>query len=144
MTFDEIIDTIANVPYLAISGECPLEEASEKITQMPQIRGIYVVDEAERLQGYLSLGVLIRHALAARHKPHFHVRSLLTMITAKKVADIMEKYVIYARPKDTLESVLEKMVLRNIKQVPVVNEERQIIANVGILDLWKAIELLSS
>jgi CBS domain-containing protein len=140
MKFDEVIDKIGNIPYLAISGECALEEASEKIIQMPQVRGIYVVDEKERLQGYLSLGVLIRHVIAARHKPHVHVRTLLTMITAEKVADIMEKDVICAQKYDMLETVLDKMVLRNIKQVPVVNEDRQIIANVGVLDLWKLIE----
>ena len=140
MKFDQVIDKIGNVPYLAISGECALEEVSEKIIQMPQVRGIYVVDEKKRLQGYLSLGILIRHVIAARHKPHFHVRSLLTMITAEKVADIMEKDVICAQKDDTLETVLDKMVLRNIKQVPVVNEDRQIIANVGVLDLWKLIE----
>jgi CBS domain-containing protein len=140
MKFDEVIDKIGHVPYLAISGECALEEASDKITRMPQIRGIYVVDEKERLQGYLSLGVLIHHVIAARRKPHFHVRSLLAMITARKVADIMEKDVICARKADRLEAVLDKMLPRNIKQVPVVNADRQIIANVGIIDLWKRIE----
>jgi CBS domain-containing protein len=32
------------------------------------------------------------------------------------------------------------MVLRNIKQVPVVDEEHRIIAVVSILDLWNIIE----
>lgn len=140
MKFYEVIDKIGNLPYLAISGECALEDASDKVTRMPQIRGIYVVDEKERLQGYLSLGVLIYHVIAARREPHFHVRSLLAMITARKVADIMDSDVICARKEDRIEAVLDKMVPRNIKQVPVVDEERRIIANVGIIDLWKLIE----
>ena len=89
MKFADVIDTIFKLKYLAISGECTLEEASDKVARNPHARGIYVVDDKERIQGYLSLGVLIRHIIVSRHKPHFHVRSLLSMITAKKVADLM-------------------------------------------------------
>lgn len=140
MKFAEVIDKIFKLPYLAISGESTLEEASEKVIRNPQVRGIYVIDDEERLQGYLSLGVLIRHVIASRHRPQFHVRSLLSLLTAKKVADIMEQDVVIAQKNDTLESVLDKMVFRNIKQVPVVNEKGQIVANVSILDLWRIIE----
>jgi CBS domain-containing protein len=140
MKFAEALDTIFKLPYLAISGECKLDEASEQVTRNPQIRGIYVVDNQERLQGYLSLGVLIRHVIASRHKPQFHVRSLLSMITAKKVADLMERDIVRAHAYDSVEGVLDTMVLRNIKQVPVVDEEHRIIAVVNILDLWNIIE----
>jgi CBS domain-containing protein len=140
MKFAEILETIFKLPYLAIPAESKLAQASAQATQNPQIRGIYVVDEAERLQGYLSLGVLIRHAIASRHKPQFHARSLLSMITAKKVADLMERDTVYAHPYDTVESVLDRMVLRNIKQVPVVDDEQRILAVVSILDLWNIIE----
>jgi CBS domain-containing protein len=140
MKFAEILDTIFKLPYLAIPGESKLVQASERVTQNPQIRGIYVVDKTERLQGYLSLGVLIRHVIASRHKPQFHVRSLLSVITANKVADIMERDIVCAHPYDSVESVLDKMVFRNIKQVPVVDEEQRIIAVVSILDLWNIIE----
>ncbi len=140
MKFAEVLDTIFKLPYLAIPGECKLAQASEQVTQNPQVRGIYVKDEAERLQGYLSLGVLIRHVIASRHKPQFHVRSLLSMITANKVADLMERDIVCAHPYDTVESVLDRMVLRNIKQVPVVDEDHRIIAVVSILDMWNIIE----
>ena len=140
MKFAEILDTIFKLPYLAISGECKLDEASALVTQNPQIRGIYVKDEAERLQGYLSLGVLIRHVIASRHKPQFHVRSLLSMLTAKTVADLMERDIVCAHPDDTVEGILDRMVHRNIKQVPVVDEKQRIIAVMNILDLWNIIE----
>ncbi len=32
------------------------------------------------------------------------------------------------------------MVNRNIKEIPVVDEERHIIASMGIIDLWKLVE----
>jgi len=140
MKFTEILDTIFKLPYLAISGNSKLEEAADRVIRNPQIRGIYVVDEQERLQGYLSLGVLIRHVIASRHASQFHVRSLLSTITAEKVADLMERDVICAQTDDRIDAILDRMVLRNIKQIPVVDKERRIIANLSILDLWNIVE----
>ena len=141
MKVNEALDNMVNLPYLAISGESCVEEIAEEISSssMRHIRGIYVVDDQGRLEGYVSLGVLIRNVMDARYKPHFHARSLLDRITCEKVADIMEKHLIYARQDDDLKKVLDRMVRSNIKQIPVVDEEQRIIVNVGILDLWKLV-----
>jgi hypothetical protein len=52
--------------------------------------GHLCIDERERLMGAISLGVLIRHITSARHRPQFHVRTLLDRITSVKLADLME------------------------------------------------------
>ncbi len=140
MKIGEVLDKIENMPYLAISGDCALNEATKKISGVRQLRSIYVIDKQERLQGILSLGVLIREVIAVRHKPQFSIRSLLTRITSEDVADIMDKHVIYAKKDDNLEQILERMIYHNIKEIPVVDEDQQIIANVGILDLCRLME----
>ena len=140
MKIIEVLDTIAHMPYLALSGDCSLDEATGKITGMRQLRSIYVVDKHGRLQGTLSLGVLIRQVIAARHKPQFSVRPLLTRITSENVTDIMDKHVIYAQREDDLGKVLNRMIYHNIKEIPVVDEDQHIIANIGILDLWRLVE----
>lgn len=140
MKIGEALDKIGYTTYLTISSECTLEEASEKMSKMPQIRGIYVLDKHGRLKGYLSLGVLIRDVIAARHRYSFHVRSLLARITSEKVADIMDENIIFAQKGDDIKKVLDLMVNRNIKEIPVVDEERHIIASLGIIDLWKLVE----
>ena len=140
MKIGEALDKIGYTTYLTISGECTLEETSEKMSKMPQIRGIYVLDKQGRLEGYLSLGVLIRDVIAARHRYSFHVRSLLARITSEKVADIMDENIIFAQKGDDIKKVLDLMVNRNIKEIPVVDEERHIIASMGIIDLWKLVE----
>lgn len=140
MKIGEALDKIGYTTYLTILGECTLEEASEKMSKMPQIRGIYVLDKQGRLEGYLSLGVLIRDVIAARHRYSFHVRSLLARITSEKVADIMDENIIFAQKGDDIKKVLDLMVNRNIKEIPVVDEERHIIASLGIIDLWKLVE----
>ena len=140
MKISEVLDKIGDIPYLAIPGDCTLNEATERITGMRQLRSIYVVDKQGRIQGTLSVGMLIREVIAARHKPEFSVRSLLTRITSEDAADIMDKHVIYAQRDDDLEKILKQMIYYNIKEIPVVDEDQRIIANVGILDLWRLVE----
>ena len=52
----------------------------------------------------------------------------------------MDKYVVCARKEEHPESVLERMIDNHIKEIPVVDEDKKIIANIGIIDLWKLIE----
>ena len=64
-----------------------------------------MADSKGRLQGTLSLGVLIRHLTSARHKPLFHMRSLLARLTTGKVGDLMDEHVLYARLEEEVDEV---------------------------------------
>lgn len=136
MKIGEALYTIESRSYFAISCKSTLDEVAERIRRERQIRGIYVLDEKGRLEGYLSLGVLIRNLLTSRHKPLFHLRSMLYQVSSEKVADIMETNVICARKNDLVETVLDWMADRNIKEIPIVDNDRRIIAVANILDLW--------
>ena len=140
MKINEALDKIRSIPYLAISLDCTLKEATEKIINMQQLRSIYVVDKQKRLQGTLSLGTLVRETVTSRNKPEFGFRSVLTRITSENAADIMDKHIIYARSDDDLEKIFNQMIWHNIKEIPIVDKDHRIIANVGILDLWRLME----
>jgi CBS domain-containing protein len=136
MKISEAMEKIDSLPYLVAPDSCTLEEIAERITKTRQVRAIYVVDDKERLRGTISLGTLIRHIISARHLPQFHARSILAQITSEKLADIMEEHVIFAKKTSDLKKIIELMANANIKEIPVVDENRCIIANMGILDLW--------
>ena len=137
MKIRDALTQVAGLPYLAVGGDCTLEEISDRIKDQRQARGIYVVDAEGRLIGTLSLGVLIRHLTAARRRPVFHVRSLLSSLTSAQVIDLMDKHVLYAQPEDDLQEVLDLMIRGNIKEIPVVDEDRRPLAVVSLLDLWR-------
>jgi CBS domain-containing protein len=139
MKISQTLDKIGNLPYLRLTSDCTLEEAAEKMAKLEQVRGVYVVDDQGRLQGSLSLGVLIRNMMAVR-RSHSYVRTLLSHITVERVSDIMDRHVIFATPDDKIEDALDRMVTHNIKEIPIVDEKRRIIGNVGILALWKVVE----
>jgi CBS domain-containing protein len=137
MKVSEALTQLDSLPYLAVEGDCTLEEIADRIQDQRQVRGIYVVDAKARLLGTLSLGVLIRHLTTTRHKPLFHVRSLLTRLTSTNVIDLMDKHVVYAQKDEDLEGVLDRMIHSNIKEIPVVDEEKRIISVLSLLDLWR-------
>lgn len=137
MKIKDILARVDKQPYMKVSVDSRLEEVAAKAAEKRNIRGIYVVNEDDQLCGYLSLGTLIRHVIAARREPQFHPRTLLTYITSKKISDIMEKHVIFAHVNQEVKDVIEKMLDINIKEIPVVDQEMHIINIVGILDLWR-------
>ena len=140
MKVSEAVAQLSSLPYLVVDRDCTLEEVSAKIKDQRQVRGIYIKDPDGRLQGTLSLGVLIRHLTSPRHKPLFHVRSWLSRLTSGKVGDLMDKYVVYARLDEEVGDVLERMIDTNIKEIPVVDQDQQIIAVLSLLDLWGLLE----
>ena len=137
MKVKEALAQLSSLPYLVVEGDCTLEEISDKIKDQRQVRGVYVADSQGRLQGTLSLGVLIRHLTSARHKPLFHMRTLLARLTSGKVGDLMDKHVVFARPEEDVDHVLDRMIHSNIKEIPVVDEDRRVIAVMSLLDLWR-------
>jgi CBS domain-containing protein len=140
MRIREILHKIESRPYFSVTADVNLEEVAEQVVRQKQIRGIYILDKRERLEGYLSLGVLIRNVLIYRNQPRFHIRSLLTQLTSEKVGDIMETRVVFAEKGDTVERILDIMGDRNIKEIPIVDDDRRIIAIANILDLWRLLE----
>ncbi|VBB45291.1 putative CBS-domain-containing membrane protein [uncultured Desulfatiglans sp.] len=138
MKVSEALQTIGNTSYLTVEEDCPLKEVARKIAGLEQVRGLYLVDPEGRLKGSVSLGALIRSIMAIR-RPHSFTRTL-SLITAESVSDIADKHVIYALEDDDIEEVLERMAAHNIKEIPVVDRERRIIGNVGILPLWNLVE----
>jgi CBS domain-containing protein len=140
MNIKEALDSLSSLPYLAVPSAATLEEAAERVTGLRQVRGIYGVDDQGRLIGTVSLGVLLRHLTTARHRPQFHVRSLLSRLTSEQVADLMDSHVIYATTEDDVEQVVDRMIAANIKEIPVVDQDRRLIGALGLLDLWNLLE----
>ncbi len=136
MKIGEIIEKARSLPFIQIPADCPIDKVAEQLLENPQVRGIYVVDDQGRLLGEVSPGRIIRTVCAARKIPQFGPRRLLTGLTCETVEDILDEDVLYARKDQDLEEVIELMLNRNIKEIPIVDESHRIVANLGILELW--------
>ncbi len=137
MKIKDVLDRIVNLPYIIVPLDYPIEKVVEKLLKNPQVREIYVVDEQNRLVGEISLGKIIRFLCTDRKNSLYCSRNLLASLTCEKVSDIMDEAIFYAKKSDDLDIIIDGMVSRNIKEIPVVDDSGRIIANVGVLDLWR-------
>ncbi len=140
MKIKDVLDKAVNLPYITVPYDYPIEEVADRLLESPQVREIYVVDKKGRLVGEISPGKIIRFLCSDRRGSPYCSRNLLAGLTCEKVQDIMDERILFAKESDDLDKVIDMMVSRNIKEIPVVDEAGRIIANVGILDLWRLAE----
>jgi CBS domain-containing protein len=140
VSLGEVIDSLSDYPYILVGEDETLEEVARKVKGRPGIRSIYVVDEAGGVKGALSLGRFIRVLTSPRCRYRFSTRNLLSCLTADSVRDLMDDHLIFARAEDRVLDVIERMLKKNIKEVPVLDEQGRIVKNVGLLELWDVLE----
>lgn len=90
-----------------------------------------------KLTGVISLGVLSRHVFSPSHEPQIHPRFLISMITAKKAKDIMQKNTVVATEGEKLKQVLKRMIRTGVEDIPVLDKEKRIIADLTLADLLR-------
>ena len=108
-----------------------------KMLDYPHTRIVYVVDERETCTGVISLGTLIRYLFSRSFEPAVHARFIIPMLTAETAKEIMNKGVIYAAAEDDIEVVVKKMVKAGVKEIPILDRDRKVIADVTMLDLLR-------
>jgi CBS domain-containing protein len=100
-------------------------------------RILYVVDDEGRFRGILSLGNMIRHVFFHYHDPSIDSRSLVSMSISETAGDFMQREPVFAMPSDKVEDILQRMIDHNVKEIPILDDERRVVADVTIVDLLK-------
>jgi len=100
-------------------------------------RILYVVDKNKKLNGVISLKILSRHVFSSSHEPQIHPGFLISMITAKKARDIMQKNTIVATEEEKIKTVLKRMIRTGVEDIPVLDKEKRIIADLTLADLLR-------
>ncbi len=141
MKLSQVLDNLPNHTFLKVPVDTSISELTELVRQHPGIRSIYVEDEKGSITGEVSLGSLIKTVTAKRQcRARLSTRNLLSCITCRRVQDIMDKKLLWARPDEDVEAVLMKFIRNNIKEMPVLDKKGRIIKNIGVLDLWALAE----
>ena len=103
-------------------------------------RLLYVVDKEKRLKGVISLGNLIRHVFFSYHDSHVNSRNLISLAVSETARDFMQREPMFAVLSDNAEDVLQRMVSYNIKEIPVLDEENKVVADLTIIDFLEQYE----
>jgi len=103
-------------------------------------RMVYVVDGEGKLIGAISLDVLkdviFRFYLSDRVSDIMVVSEHITeLFTSEKAEDVMDPDISSCQEQETLHEVLARMIERNIRDLPVLDQQGRVIADLDILDL---------
>ncbi|GEM_PF-1107002 len=136
----ELLEKLSDYPYVLVNEKDSLPEIGKRIRTMPGVRSIYVVDHNNRVIGAISPSRFIRTIMSPGSSYEFSVRNLMDHITCNCASDIMDDHLVYALPTEPIQTIIKKMLQREIKEIPVLDDQGRIIKNVGLLELWHVIE----
>ena len=120
-----------------IDQKANIEEIVTDMTHFEHSRLLYVVDHNEKLTGTISWGLLARHVFSSSHDPQIHPRFIMSMITAETAKDIMQKNPLFTTENELLETLLTKIIQRKVQEIPVLDREKRVIANLTVVDLLR-------
>lgn len=101
-----------------------LEELSRQAEELETVNYLYVVDDADRLQGVAS----IRQLFGALGQPQ------------TRMGDLMKVHVISVRSIEDQEQVAKKVAYHNLLAIPVIDEDRRILGIIthdDIIDVFR-------
>lgn len=125
---------------LRVSPDTGLREAARLMVRH-RVSGLPVVDEAGHLVGILTEGDFIRQE-ATRDRPHgvslldaLFGEGELPAVTAETVAEVMTRSVVTITPEATLGEAARVMGRRNIKSLPVVDLDGELVGIISRSDV---------
>ncbi len=127
-----------------IQEKANIEEVIDTMIRFQHSRLLYVVDDDKKLTGTISLGLLARHVFSTSHEPQIHPRFLINMITAETAKDIMQKNLVVTTEEEKVEVVLRRMIRTNAKEIPVLDNEKRVVADLTMVDLLKFFSQLNA
>ena len=133
----ELMKTIQGRELPLISETASIEDIVDYMVRFERDRLLYVVDKENKLLGTISLGVLMRHVFCATHEPQVHSRFLISLITVQTAAEIMQKNPLTTNREEKLADLLQKMIKSNVKEIPVLDNQDRVIADLTIIDLLR-------
>lgn len=117
-----------------------LREVIHAMLKRHRGRIVYVVDSDGKVTGVISLDNLkdfiFRYYLKSRVSNALIITEhIVELFAYEKVEDVMDAALIICHEHEWLHDVVARMIERNVKDMPVVDQEGRIIADLDILDL---------
>ena len=120
-----------------IHENASVKEVVDVIISFESRHLLYVVDNEKKLVGRISLKALARHVFFPSHEPQIHARFLINMITAETAKDIMKRKTIVATGNERVGMILKRMIKTNVHEMPVVDDEKRVVADITLIDLLR-------
>ena len=133
----DLVERLKQRKIPVVSKRATVSEIIDAFAASDHSRILYVVDDEGSFRGVLSLGNMIRHVFFHYHDPSIDSRSLVSMVVSETAGDFMQKEPMVAMLSDDIEAVLQRMIDHNVKEIPILDDEKRLVADLTIVDLLK-------
>ena len=131
----EVIKGLEPRDFPVVPENASIEDVMSAIVNCRHSRMLNVVNDRQQLMGTISLDALIRHVFAQDREPTIHARSLIGVLSRETAGDIMLKQPLYATTEEEIGVVTRRMLKANVKDIPVVDSDKRVIADITMVDL---------
>ena len=131
----EVIKGLEPRDFPVVPENASIEDVMSAIVNCRHSRMLNVVNDRQQLVGTISLDTLIRHVFAQDREPTIHARSLIGVLSRETAGDIMLKQPLYATTEEEIGVVTRRMLKANVQDIPVVDSDKRVIADITIVDL---------
>ena len=135
----EVVETHSGRQLPVIRRTTHIDKLAEAIKWFRHARQLYVVDDDGRLLGVITLASLVRHIFVHHHGADINPRHLLSSLTTETAEDIMLQSPLVVTLEEGVEDVLERMVAADVEEIPVVDDEGRVVADLTMIDLLMAV-----
>ena len=136
----EVLESVAKAVKPATVGlNASLREAVESIVKDSETRKVYVLDDKGKLVGTVTLEVLLRHVgyrFGVRSTGMTSFLRMLAEISDEKVREIMDKPIKVSKD-ELLVNVTKLMVENHLNDLPIVDDENRLVAELNGLDILR-------
>ena len=133
----DLVEDLKQREIPAVTKQATVSEIVDAFVASHHSHIIYVVDDAGRLIGVISLGNLVRHVFFLYHDQSIDARSLISMVVSETAEDFMQKEPMVTTLSEDIEDVLQRMIDHNVKEIPILDDDKRIVADLTIVDLLK-------
>ena len=122
-------------PYPAfVDKNATTDDVAKMMIANPRLKTVYVVNHELKLLGGITLKRLIRQEFSDLLPNNFEYFGALDFIGKNTAFDMIERLV-YVKEEDTLKTAFLKMYENELDELPVVDDNLQLIGNIDLLEL---------
>jgi CBS domain-containing protein len=109
----------------------------DAFVRAPDLHHVCIVDEGSRLLGLLNRKRLFKSIFSHHIAADSRISSLLQLHTAEISSDIMITDIVTTTESEEIDAVIARMIEKNIREVPVMDENGRVIGFLTLLMLMK-------
>ena len=142
-TVKDFLDSLPRrVELPVVNTESSLREVLHTMVKRHRGRVVYVTDSDGKVKGAISLDnlkdVIFHYYLKSRVSDALVITGhIVNLFASEKAEDVMDAGLSICHEHEWLRDVVTRMIERNVKDMPVLDQDGRIIAALDILDLLK-------